>query len=59
MDLRLLSATSPVSAGGDLADRLTKPLQKAEALGHGFSAELEVDDDGMMVDTRGLFRRVA
>lgn len=41
MDLRLLSATSPVSAGGDLADRLTKPLHKAEALGHGFGAELE------------------
>lgn len=41
MDLRLHSATSPVSAGGDLTSRLTKPLQKAEAQGHGFSAELE------------------
>jgi len=41
MDLRLHSATSPVSAGGDLASRLTKPLQKAEASGHGFGAELE------------------
>ena len=41
MDLRLHSATSPVSAAGDLAARLTKPLQKAEAQGHGFSAELE------------------
>lgn len=41
MDFRLQSATSPVSAGGDLANRLTKPLQKAEATGHGFSAELE------------------
>lgn len=41
MDLRLQSATSPVSVGGDLASRLTKPLQKSEAQGHGFSAELE------------------
>ena len=41
MDLRLHSATSSVTAGGDLASRLTKPLQKAEAQGHGFSAELE------------------
>ena len=41
MDLRLQSATSPVSAGGDLTSRLTKPLQKAEAQGHGFGAELE------------------
>ena len=41
MDLRLHSATSPVSAGGDLTSRLTKPLQKAEAQGHGFSTELE------------------
>lgn len=41
MDLRLHSATSPVSGGSDLAARLTKPLQKAEAQGHGFSAELE------------------
>ena len=41
MDLRLHSATSSVSAAGDLAARLTKPLQKAETQGHGFSAELE------------------
>lgn len=41
MDLRLHSATSPVSAGGDLTARLTKPLQKAEAQGNGFSTELE------------------
>ena len=41
MDLRLHSATTPVSGGSDLAARLTKPLQKAEAQGHGFSAELE------------------
>jgi len=41
MDLRLQSATSSVTAGGDLASRLTKPLQKAEAVGHGFGAELE------------------
>ena len=41
MDLRLQSATSSVSAGSELASRLTKPLQKAEAQGHGFSAELE------------------
>lgn len=41
MDLRLQSVTSPVSARGDLASQLTKPLQKAEAHGNGFSAELE------------------
>ena len=41
MDLRLQSVTSPVSGRGDLASQLTKPLQKAEARGNGFSAELE------------------
>ena len=43
MDLRLHSSTSalaPVSSG-DLASRLTRPVQKAEAEGHGFSHALE------------------
>ncbi|MBQ0131679.1 MAG: flagellar hook-basal body complex protein FliE, partial [Comamonas sp.] len=42
MDLRLQSATSPLTTHtSDMASRLTKPLQKAEADGHGFSSALE------------------
>ncbi len=42
MDLRLNTATSPLtSLHSDMAQRLTKPVQKAEAEGHGFSTALE------------------
>lgn len=42
MDLRLHSATSPLTTmSSDMAQRLTQPVQKAEAEGHGFSAALE------------------
>ncbi|MBF6632162.1 MAG: flagellar hook-basal body complex protein FliE [Comamonas sp.] len=42
MDLRLQSATSSLTThSSDMASRLTKPLQKAEADGHGFSSALE------------------
>ena len=42
MDLRIQSATTPLTTqASELANRLTKPLQKAEANGHGFSTALE------------------
>ena len=42
MDLRLHSATSPLNTmSSDMAQRLTKPVQTAEAQGHGFSTALE------------------
>ena len=42
MDLRLHSATSPLTTmSSDMAQRLTKPVQTAEARGHGFSTALE------------------
>ena len=42
MDLRLHSATSSLpSVSSDMAQRLTKPVHKAEAEGHGFSTALE------------------
>jgi len=42
MDLRLHSATSPLTTlHSDMAQRLTKPVQTAEAEGHGFSSALE------------------
>ena len=42
MDFRLHSATSPLTPmSSDMAQRLTKPVQKAEAEGHGFSTALE------------------
>ncbi|MFZ7310186.1 flagellar hook-basal body complex protein FliE [Comamonas jiangduensis] len=42
MDLRLHSATSPLTTmSSDMAQRLTKPVQNAEAEGHGFSSALE------------------
>ncbi|AQZ97592.1 flagellar hook-basal body complex protein FliE [Comamonas kerstersii] len=42
MDFRLHSATSPLTTmSSDMAQRLTKPVQKAEAEGHGFSTALE------------------
>ena len=42
MDLRIHSATSPLSTtASDMATRLTKPVQVAEAQGHGFSTALE------------------
>ena len=42
MDLRLHSATSPLTTlSSDMAQRLTKPVQTAEAEGHGFSSALE------------------
>ena len=42
MDLRLHNATSPLTTlSSDMTQRLTKPVQKAEAEGHGFSSALE------------------
>lgn|SRR5690606_4908873 len=42
MDLRLHNATSPLTTlPSDMGQRLTKPVQKAEAEGHGFSTALE------------------
>lgn len=42
MDLKLQSAIAPLTThNSDMASRLTKPLQKAEAEGHGFSTALE------------------
>lgn len=45
MDLRIQSSTHPLrplsSAGDSAAARLTKPIQAAEAEGHGFGVALE------------------
>ncbi len=42
MDLRIHSSTFPgLQATSDAAARLTKPIQAAEAEGHGFGAALE------------------
>lgn len=42
MDLRISSVTSPLSTvAADMTTRLTKPVQVAEAEGHGFSSALE------------------
>ncbi|MGN1055210.1 MAG: flagellar hook-basal body complex protein FliE [Comamonas sp.] len=42
MDLRLQSTSSSLTPlSNDMAQRLTKPIQKAEAEGHGFTQALE------------------